>query len=140
LRFNHPYGGAAALLLADYDRLMLEALTARHYGLIDRAAFGRLRERAGHAIRRLLASAEGYRYCGVTRQDFAAGTVRAQEARKLLGDLPEEVIAGRSRAALAPEILREGALFRPRDPSRKILSRHSQAGAEEGPKENDSGT
>jgi len=113
LRASTPFAGAAALLLADYDRLMLGALGARHYGLIDRAAFGRLRDRAGHGLRRLFAAAAGYRDCGVTREDFRAGTARAEAARERLGEPPEAILSGRERAALAPEILAGRHLCRP---------------------------
>ncbi len=108
LRFANPFANAAAVVVTEADKVILALLTARHYGLLGREDFGRLRQQVGHQVRSLLSSAEGWRNAGVGREDFRQGTAKATAAREALGELPEEVLAGTRRAAMAPEIARLG--------------------------------
>jgi integrating conjugative element protein (TIGR03761 family) len=108
LRFANPFANAAAVVVTEADKAILALLTARHYGLLGREDFGRLRQQVGHQVRSLLSSAEGWRNAGVGREDFRQGTAKAAAARKALGELPEAVLNGTRRAAMAPEIARLG--------------------------------
>ena len=58
----------------------------------------------GRQVRRALQSAVGYRFVGVTRLDVVQGTAKAQQARDVMGELPEDILAGTSRAPYAPAL------------------------------------
>lgn len=107
LQFNNPYANRAARVIADYDKLMLAALTARQHGLVDRERFGQIRDQGGHAVRRLLNSGAGFKNQGASRDDFAANNPRAEKARELMGELPEDVLTGTRRGAMAPNVINE---------------------------------
>lgn len=104
LTFSNPYGYMGGWLLVDMDELVLSALTARHVGLMTRDTSERLLQRAGRAVRRALASAQGYRTTAVTRKDITDDTHRATIAKQAMGELPQAVIDGALRPEHAPAI------------------------------------
>ena len=104
LAFNNPYAFHGAYLLGQYDALVRAILTARHVGMMDRAAAERMLREGGQAVRRAYAQARGYRFLAVTRVDLNQGTAKAARARELLGEVPAEILSGEIRAAYAPEI------------------------------------
>ena len=108
LRFGTPYGFMGSYLLADYDQLVREALTARHVALMDREATERLIQEGGRAVRRAFNASDGYRYLGLTREDVRQGTAKARKAKELMGEVPAPVVEGRMRARHAPPRRRRG--------------------------------
>jgi hypothetical protein len=54
-------------------------------------------------LRRLFASALGYRFLGVTRADLEQGTAKAIQAAASMGELPPEILCGSSRAGPVPQ-------------------------------------
>ena len=87
-----------------YDGLVRTVLSAQHVGLLSRDEAERALHLGGRLVRRALQSAVGYRFVGVTRLDVAQGTAKAQQARDVMGELPEDILAGTSRAPYAPAV------------------------------------
>lgn len=104
LNFSNPYAFRAARLVALYDGVMRTFLSAQHVGLLSRDDAERALHLAGRQVRRALQSVIGYRFVGVTRLDVTQGRVRAQQARDVMGELPEAILAGTSRAPYAPAV------------------------------------
>lgn len=102
LQFSNPYAFRAARLVADYDTLVRNALTARHVGLVTRDEQERVLQLSGRRVRRAMVSPLGYRFLGLTRRDLEQATANAQRAREAMGELPAEVLNGTRRAPHAP--------------------------------------
>lgn len=94
LRFATREAYAAARTLSSFDRTMLEALSARHVGLITDALVQNLIDQGGTAIRRLFFSPIGYRRTGVRAVDIRADNRIARHARELMGLLPDDMNPG----------------------------------------------
>ncbi|MGI9303375.1 MAG: PFL_4669 family integrating conjugative element protein [Gammaproteobacteria bacterium] len=92
LRFAASEAYAAARVLACYDRLVIEALSARHVGLIAREQADALTEQGGRAMRRLFFSPIGYRRTGVQLIDLDVDNAVARRARELMGLLPDSTV------------------------------------------------
>lgn len=104
LQFSNPYGYMGAYLVAGYDELARLALTARHFGLLDRDRTAEILNGAGRAIRRTFQLSMEWRNTGVTRAALRAGNEPAQAARQRMGEPPPEVVEALQRARYAPEI------------------------------------
>ena len=104
MQFATPYGYLAAYLIAEYDRLVRTALTARHVGLLDQARSERLIHRGARRVRGVLAAPLAWKYLGISREDCRHNTERARQARERMGELPLEVLEGTQRAPIAPDI------------------------------------
>jgi integrating conjugative element protein (TIGR03761 family) len=102
LRFANPYAYRGARLLADYDALARGVLTAAHVGLLDSDDAERLLGQCAGKIRGLFSVPQGYRFLGVDRAALAQGTAVAEQARKTLGEVPQEVLTGERRPPLGP--------------------------------------
>jgi len=102
LQFTNPYAYRGAHLLAHYDRLAGTLLTAAHVGLLDRPGLERRLQEGARPVRRAYATPAGYRFLGVSRADLEQGTARAGQARAAMGEVPESVLRGETRAPLAP--------------------------------------
>lgn len=103
LTFSHPYAFRGAYLIADFDETVRALLTARHVGLMSTRESERLLDRAARAVRRAYLSPVGYEYLGITREDVAQGTARAQQAKEVMGELPAAILSSEQRAPYAPE-------------------------------------
>jgi integrating conjugative element protein (TIGR03761 family) len=103
LRFANPYAFRGAKLLAEYDELARGALTARHVGLMESGDAERLLGRCAGKIRGLFCLPQGYRFLGIDRETLAQGTAKVEQARKAMGEVPEDVLSGERRAGLAPK-------------------------------------
>ena len=104
LNFSNPYAFRAARLVGLYDGLVRTVLSAQHVGLLSRDEAERALHLGGRLVRRALQSAVGYRFVGVTRLDVEQGTAKAQQAGDVMGELPEDILAGTSRAPYAPAV------------------------------------
>ncbi|MEA3275562.1 MAG: TIGR03761 family integrating conjugative element protein [Pseudomonadota bacterium] len=102
LRFANPYAFRGARLLADYDEVARGVLTARHVGLVEGGDAERLLGCCAGKIRGLFCLPQGYRFLGVDRSALAQGTAKAEQARKAMGEVPEDVLSGERRAPLGP--------------------------------------
>lgn len=102
LQFSNPYAYQGARLLASFDGFAREVLAARHVGALVRDDAERLLQEGARPVRRAFASALGYRFLGVTRDDLRQGTARAAQARAAMGEVPAEILTGTRRASLAP--------------------------------------
>ncbi len=103
LQFSSPYAYRGAQLLAAYDGLARQVLSAQHVGLIEREAAEGLLHQGAKPIRRAFASAAGYRLLGITRADVSQCTAKAKQAFEAMGALPADILSGALRAELAPK-------------------------------------
>lgn len=103
LQFSSPYAYRGAQLLAAYDGLARRILSAQHVGLIARGDAERLLYQGSKPIRRVFASAAGYRHLGITRVDVVQLTAKAKLASEAMGELPADNLSGVLRAALVPK-------------------------------------
>jgi len=92
LNFTNPDAFRAAQIIGHFDGFVCRVLASSHIGALSRDdAHSRL-EWTGRAVRRLLLSAVGYRYTGVTRRDFREGTALAIRTREAMGACPPALI------------------------------------------------
>lgn len=90
LRFAGSEAYAVARTLASFDRIVLQALSARHLGLLSNEAMQDLIDQGGTALRRLFFTPMGYRRTGVTHADIRVDNRIARQARERMGLLPDE--------------------------------------------------
>jgi len=102
LKFNNPYGYHGAYLLADYDEVIRVILTARHVGILDSQAANKALKEAGRIMRRALMASTGYKFFGVKTKDVADGTSQAEDAKRMMGEIPADVLSGEQRSPHAP--------------------------------------
>lgn len=104
LRFASREAYAAARILANFDRIVLQALGARHIGLASSAFVRDLIDQGGRALRRLFFSPIGYQCTGVTVSDIRADNRVARRARERMGLLPDDLanVATSGSSELAP--------------------------------------
>ena len=91
-----------AYLIADYDALALATLTTQHVGVLSRETSEALIRDSARRIRRIFTIPMGWKHLAVTREDVRQQNLRAQQAREIMGDLPDEILAGTRRAGAAP--------------------------------------
>lgn len=103
LRFGTPYGYMASYLIADYDRLARQFLSARALGLID-GYFTTSPDEATEMVRQVLKKPMDWELTGITREDILQKNQQAQQAREKLGQVPKQIISGKLRAPYAPII------------------------------------
>lgn len=106
LNFSNPYAFRAARLIAGFDTLACQLLSARHVGLLDRCETEAQLYQGGRITRRALQSPAGYRFLGLTRVDVISGTAKARRAVELMGPVPDAVREAIQRAPDAPVIVR----------------------------------
>ncbi len=97
---SHAYW--VARVITEYDTLVRSVLTARHVALIDPSMANLLMDDAAKVIRRVFEATVRYRQTNVNRADVKAGTDLAQQAEKLMGRIPADVLDKSKRAKFAP--------------------------------------
>ncbi len=103
LEFGTPsYPYRLAYLIVDYDELCTMIRGLVHHGLLPKAKSERYMHLAGKPIRAALQSASGYRFQGVTRNDYLAKNPKAQKALTLMGEVPQDVLELKIRSDFAP--------------------------------------
>ena len=102
LQFANPYAYRAAQLVASYDQLVCTALTARHIGRLDGAAYVQVQQACARKLRALFMLPQGYRLLKIDRDAVRMQTGRIHEARQLMGDVPEAILSGERQAPLVP--------------------------------------
>jgi integrating conjugative element protein (TIGR03761 family) len=103
---NAQLGFLAVYLLTQYDEYARRLLLAHHTALIGRRDMERWLDAGAHVLRSLFGLAQQYKYLGTSREDLAANNARAQEAIKIQGELPQDILDGTRRSEFAPPILR----------------------------------
>ena len=102
LQFANPYAYRGAQLLAEYDRLVCTALTARHIGLLDGEACVHLHKACARKLRALFMIPQNYRFLKLDRASVRKGTGRSHEARQAMGEVPDDILSGERQAPVTP--------------------------------------
>jgi len=102
LQFANPYAYRGAQLLADYDRLVCTALTARHIGLLDGEACGNVQRACARKLRALFMLPQSYRFLKIDRETVRLRTGRGHAARQTMGEVPDDILSGERQAPLVP--------------------------------------
>jgi integrating conjugative element protein (TIGR03761 family) len=105
LSFASPHAYRMAYMLVDYDKLCCSVLTLAHVGLMTQAEKLRYLDVGGKIIKAALTSAVGFRHQGVTRNDLIANNPRAQKAKQLMGEVPQDIVDLKRRSPYAPELI-----------------------------------
>ena len=85
-----------------YDRLVCTALTARHIGLLDGAAYVQVQQACARKLRALFMLPQGYRLLKIDRDMVRKAMGRSHEARQIMGEVPEAILSGERQAPLVP--------------------------------------
>ena len=102
LQFANPYAYRGAQLLAQYDRLVCTALTARHIGLLEGADSVQAQQACARKLRALFVIPQSYRFLKIDRKSVRKATGRSHEARQAMGELPDDILSGEHQAPLVP--------------------------------------
>ena len=111
LQFAIPYAYQGAQLLAEYDRMVCMALTARHIGLLDGASCKQVQQAYARKLRALFLIPQGYRLLKIDRKAIHLNKGRSSEARQLMGAVPEDILCGERQVPFTPRkvsLLRNG--------------------------------
>jgi len=104
LEFKTTYGFIASRILNRFDKVVREALSARHAGLITRENWGHLVGRSAEMIRSAFWESTHWKHTGITRNDVAANNAKAHEVIAKYGELPQSILDGSKRGQYAPDI------------------------------------
>jgi integrating conjugative element protein (TIGR03761 family) len=102
LKFANPYAYRGAKLLAEFDKLVCMALTARHIGLLDSKACEDILKASARKVRAIFMIPQGYRLLKINRELLRKSLGRSHEARQLMGEVPGDVLNGERHAPLVP--------------------------------------
>jgi len=102
LQFANPYAYQAARLLSEYDTLVRTLLTARHIGLQNNEASEGLLRLCGRKIRSTFVIPQGYRFLQIDRATLSQDGKKSINARKAMGEVPEDILSGERHAPLVP--------------------------------------
>lgn len=111
IQFYSPWAYRAAIVLSQFDRTVLSAMTAKKMGLMFEDDWTASIVKCSSMIRAVFEASRLWVNTSVKRDDMAANNKVAQRAAKLYGarkptlpDMPEDVLKGERRAKLAPRI------------------------------------
>ena len=102
LHFANPYAYWGAHVIAEFDTTARTILTSKHVGLISGVLAEASLRGCARAIRRLFTVPQRYRMLGIDRETILAGGAVAKKAIDSMGELPEAVLLGETKAALTP--------------------------------------
>jgi integrating conjugative element protein (TIGR03761 family) len=102
LQFASPYAYRGAQLLAEFDRLVCTALTARHIGLMDGKAYVHVQQTCARKLRALFMMPQSYRFLKLDRESVCKATGRSHKARQIMGEVPDDILSGERQAPLMP--------------------------------------
>ena len=102
LQFASPCSYQGARLLAEYDALACQVLTASHVGLMDVRTRDEMLDSCARKIRAAFMIPQSYRHTGVDREALRLGHDECSRARQAMGEVPCEVVRGERCAPLAP--------------------------------------
>lgn len=112
-----PVGYRCVWLLVGFDQLALKAFQASHYGLISHAQRDDYLRRGAQSIHRSYGLVLGYRSSGITRRDIALwndetlSNAQHQDVIKLMGEIDEAVLLGKSRSSFSPPVNKESVEY-----------------------------
>lgn len=104
LDFSTPYGFQGAFLVAEFDSLVCAAMSAAHLGIVPVGEVHALLEGGAHRLRSAFDVPRRWVHCAITRADVRQQTQRGALACSKMGALPELILQGEWRAALAPPL------------------------------------
>lgn len=104
LQFASPYAYKAAQMLAEFDAFACEALTARHIGRLTRKHCISNIHSVASKIRGVFNIPMRFRHLGIDRDNPMSRTTAGEQALRLMGQVPDDVLNGSRRAAFAPPI------------------------------------
>jgi len=122
LQFANPYAYQAARLLSEYDTLVCSVLTARHIGLQNNKVSEGLLRLCGRKIRSTFVIPQGYKFLQIDRATLSQGGEKSINARKAMGEVPEDILCGERHAPLVPRKVQfptgfaENVALHPRSP------------------------
>lgn len=102
LQFANPYAYRGAHLIAEYDTLVRTLLTSCHVGLMDWDSSEKVIKLSARKVRGTFAVPQGFRYFAIDRESLQQDSNKKEQARQLMGDLPDAVLNGEQRAPLVP--------------------------------------
>ncbi|MCG8060566.1 MAG: TIGR03761 family integrating conjugative element protein [Candidatus Thiodiazotropha endolucinida] len=102
LKFANPYAYRGAGLLAEFDKLACMALTARYVGLLGGHACEETISESASKLRALFMIPQSYRLLKIDREQVRNKVGRSHEARRLMGEIPGDVLSGERKAPLVP--------------------------------------
>jgi len=102
LKFANPYAYRGATLLAEFDKLVCMALTARHIGLMGGQASEDILKASARKVRGIFMIPQSYRLLKINREQVRNAMGRSHEARQLMGEVPGDVLSGERQAPLVP--------------------------------------
>lgn len=102
LRFANPYAYRGARLIADVDKLICTAMTARHIGLFSAETCENIVKACARKIRGTFVIPQQYRLMKIDRDTVRRGIGRASEARQIMGVVPEDILSGERLAPIVP--------------------------------------
>lgn len=105
LRFASPYAYRAAQMLAEFDSLVCELLTARHIGRLVRRDTTSITHSVASKIRGVFNIPLRFRHLGIDRANSLSWQADGQIAKRYMGVIPQDILEGKRRAAFAPPIL-----------------------------------
>ena len=106
LQFANPYAYRGAQLVAEYDRLVCTAWTARHIGLLEGQACVHIQRACARKLRALFLIPQSYRLLKINRETVRTTMGRSAEARQRMGELPADILSGEYQAPLVPRQVR----------------------------------
>lgn len=105
LRFATPYAFQAARILYEFDRLVCEAFTAKHVGILGPRQCAEAIRSCARKVRSVFDAPKRYRRLGIDRAAIRGKDAILQRAELLMGALPEDVLSGARRAPLLDRYL-----------------------------------
>lgn len=105
LQFASPYAYQAAGLVARYDKFVCAVVTAAHVGLLGLERRQQIQHSCARKLRSLFMLPQTYRLLKLSRATVRAQNGRTHEARKLMGEIPEDILNGERRPPFAPRRL-----------------------------------
>lgn len=105
LRFASPYAYRAAQMLAEFDSLTCELLTGRHIGRVARRDATSIIQSVASKIRGVFNIPLRFRHLGIDRANPLSWEAEGGIAKRYMGDVPQDILEGKRRAAFAPPIL-----------------------------------
>ena len=102
LRFANPYAYQGAKLIADLDKLVCMAMTARHIGMLSNQACEDMVKGCARKVRAIFMIPQNYRLLKVDRDTVRREIGRSSEARQAMGVVPEDILSGERQAPIMP--------------------------------------
>ncbi len=104
VRFASRLGFQLVYQLLKVDQIVLKVLLANHIGLLPNKEKFETLARVEKRVRGVFHLVFAYRHIGVTRDDMAANNKKAQDAKKIMGELESGYLEGTNRSDNAPPL------------------------------------